>query len=107
MIREVIATGKTVDAAIDLGCEKLGIDRNETDFEVEIIDMQSKGFLGIGAKPAKVRVYIETPDPVVVPEKKAENYKSVFDGIQKKLQKAGVSNTYAYRQFFLDPERLK
>ena len=72
MIREVIATGKTVDAAIDLGCEKLGIDRNETDFEVEIIDMQSKGFLGIGAKPAKVRVYIETPDPVVVPEKKAE-----------------------------------
>ena len=72
MIREVIATGKTVDAAIDLGCEQLGIDRNETDFEVEIIDMQSKGFLGIGAKPAKVRVYIETPDPVVVPEKKAE-----------------------------------
>ena len=72
MIREVIATGKTVDAAIDLGCERLGIDRNETDFEVEIIDMQSKGFLGIGAKPAKVRVYIETPDPVVVPEKKAE-----------------------------------
>lgn len=71
MIREVIATGKTVDAAIDLGCEQLGIDRNETDFEVEIIDMQSKGFLGIGAKPAKVRVYIETPDPVV-PEKKAE-----------------------------------
>ena len=43
----------------------------------------------------------------IVPEKKAENYKSVFDGIQKKLQKAGVSNTYAYRQFFLDPERLK
>ena len=71
MIREVIATGKTVDAAIDLGCEQLGIDRNETDFEVEIIDMQSKGFLGIGAKPAKVRVYIETPDPVV-PEKKVE-----------------------------------
>ena len=71
MIREVIATGKTVDAAIDLGCEQLGIDRNETDFEVEIIDMQSKGFLGIGSKPAKVRVYIETPDPVV-PEKKAE-----------------------------------
>ena len=43
----------------------------------------------------------------IVPEKKADNCKSVFDGIQKKLQKAGVSNTYAYRQFFLDPERLK
>ena len=43
----------------------------------------------------------------VVPEKKVENYKSVFDGIQKKLQKAGVSNTYGYRQFLLDPERLK
>ena len=43
----------------------------------------------------------------IIPEKKAENYKSVFDGIQKKLRKAGVSNTYGYRQFLLDPERLK
>ncbi|MBE6406126.1 MAG: hypothetical protein E7040_08910 [Lentisphaerae bacterium] len=43
----------------------------------------------------------------IVPEKKAENYKSVFEAAQKKLLKAGVSNTYGYRQFFLDPERLQ
>ena len=43
----------------------------------------------------------------VVPENKADNYKSVFDAAQKKLKKAGVSNTYGYRQFFLDPERLQ
>ena len=41
----------------------------------------------------------------VVPENKADNYKSVFEAAQKKLSKAGVSNTYGYRQFFVDPER--
>lgn len=43
----------------------------------------------------------------IVPEKKAENYKSVFDAANKELKKAGENNTYGYRQFFLDPERLK
>ena len=43
----------------------------------------------------------------IVPDAQAEDYKSVFDGIQQKLKKAGRSNTYGYRQFFLDPERLK
>ena len=43
----------------------------------------------------------------VVPENKADNYKSVFDAAQKKLKKAGVSNTFGYRQFFIDPERLQ
>ena len=41
----------------------------------------------------------------VVPENKADNCKSVFEAAQKKLSKAGVSNTYGYRQFFVDPER--
>lgn len=69
MIKEVIATGKNYEQALDLGCQQLGLTRADVDFE--IIDMGSKGFLGLGSKPAKVRVFIEVPDPVVV-EKKAE-----------------------------------
>ena len=61
MLREIIATGRTVDAAIDAGCEQLGLPRDEIDFE--IIDMPHKGFLGLSQSPAKVRVFKEEPDP--------------------------------------------
>mgnify|MGYP001021140175 CR=1 FL=1 len=60
MIREVIATGRTVDAAIDAGCAQLDLSRDEIDFE--IIDMPHKGFLGLSQTPAKVRVFKEEPD---------------------------------------------
>lgn len=65
MIREVIATGRTVDAAIDVGCEELGLPRDEIDFE--IIDMPHKGFLGLSQTPARVRVFKEEPDIEVAP----------------------------------------
>ncbi|HWP50547.1 MAG TPA: RNA-binding cell elongation regulator Jag/EloR [Clostridia bacterium] len=63
MIREIIATGRTVDAAIDAGCEQLGLPRAEIDFE--IIDMPHKGFLGLSQTPAKVRIFKEEPDAEV------------------------------------------
>lgn len=65
MIREVIVTGRTVDTAIDTGCEQLGLSRDEIDFE--IIDMPHKGFLGLSQTPAKVRVFKEMPDPEPAP----------------------------------------
>lgn len=71
MIKEVIATGRTVDAAIDAGCEQIGIARGEIDFE--IIDMPRKGFLGFSQTPAKVRVFKEFPDPVVAPAPAAKS----------------------------------
>lgn len=60
MMKEVIATGKTVDAAIESGCLELGLPREETDFE--IIDMPHKGFLGLTQTPAKVRVFAEVKE---------------------------------------------
>ena len=69
MIKEVIATGKNPEQALDFGCAQLGLTR--ADVEFEILDMGSKGFLGLGSKPAKVRVFIEVPDPKPAPAPKA------------------------------------
>lgn len=60
MIREIIATGRDVNAAIDQGCVELGIEREDAQFE--IIALPKKGFLGLKNYPAKVRVYQELPD---------------------------------------------
>lgn len=60
MLKEVIETGKTVDAAIEAACLKLGYNRE--DCEWEILDLPKKGFLGLKFIPAKVRVSIDIPE---------------------------------------------
>ena len=57
MIREQIETGKTVELAVEAACQKLEISKDDAQYE--ILEMPKKGFLGFGATPAKVRVYIE------------------------------------------------
>ncbi len=66
-------TGKSINEAVDKAHEELGIAYADIDFEV--IEEASKGFLGIGAKPAKIRVTIkEAGDDVkeAKPEPKRE-----------------------------------
>ncbi len=58
MNREIIATGRTVDEALEKAYDQLGVSQGEAQFE--IIDLPKKGFLGLGSSPAKVRVYLET-----------------------------------------------
>ncbi len=65
MIKESIKTGKTVDAALKDACLELGVELSDENVQHEIIELPTKGFLGFGSHPAKVRVYIELPDPVV------------------------------------------
>ncbi|MBD5170120.1 MAG: KH domain-containing protein [Oscillibacter sp.] len=50
-------TGKTEDEAVASALARLGLDRDEV--SVEILERAKKGFLGIGASPAKVRVTYE------------------------------------------------
>lgn len=58
MLREVIETGATVEEALQLACEALGIARADAQFE--ILQMPAKKTLGIfGGSLAKVRVFIE------------------------------------------------
>ncbi|MEG1850362.1 MAG: Jag N-terminal domain-containing protein, partial [Oscillospiraceae bacterium] len=52
MRNEAIATGRTVDAAIEAACAKLGLEREEV--EIEVLDLPHKGgFLGFTNIPAK------------------------------------------------------
>jgi len=50
-------TAKTVDLAVEAALKYLGVVRDDVD--VEIIDAGTKGILGFGAKPAKVKVTVQ------------------------------------------------
>lgn len=60
MVREVIATGKTVALALEAGAAELG--KTPEQVQHEVLDEGKKGLFGIGAAEAKVRVFVpETP----------------------------------------------
>ena len=74
MQKFIETTGETRDAAIESALAQLGLDRD--DVSVEVLDNGKKGFLGIGATPARVRVTYEAPEEAVraaAPAKKAES----------------------------------
>ena len=57
----MIATGKTIDLAIEEALNTLGLSRD--DVSVQVLSTPKAGFLGLGATPAKVEVTYEAPDP--------------------------------------------
>ena len=69
-------TGKNEDEAISKALAQLGLDRD--DVSVEVLERAKSGFLGLGACPAKIRVYYgpeeeeEILPPPPAPEKKPE-----------------------------------
>ena len=60
MEKTLVATGKTIDLAIDAALNQLGLDRDSV--SVQVLAQAKPGFLGIGASPAKVQVTYEAPD---------------------------------------------
>ena len=60
MEKFLIATGKTIDLAIQAALDQLSMDRDSV--SVEVLENAKSGFLGIGAQPAKVKVSYEVPD---------------------------------------------
>ena len=62
MEKTLIASGNTIDEAIDSALTQLGLDRDNV--SVQVIQQAKAGFLGIGKQPAKVQVTYEAPDPV-------------------------------------------
>jgi spoIIIJ-associated protein len=62
-VREVVASGRTVEEAITLALERAGLTRDEA--EIHVLDEGSRGVFGIGAREARVRV---VPRSAVVEE---------------------------------------
>ncbi|MDR3766075.1 MAG: RNA-binding cell elongation regulator Jag/EloR [Butyricicoccus sp.] len=93
MQKSIEMTGATRDIAIEKALEFLHMDRD--DVSVEVLDNGKKGFLGIGATDAKIRVTYEVPDeepvaapapapqpePEKAPEKKPAQTRPVFQDV--------------------------
>ena len=82
MLKEEIGCGRTVEAAIADGAEKLGVDVARIQYEV--LEAPKKGFLGFGETAAKVRVFVE-----IGPEQTAIDY---LNGV---LDAMGMTGTRA------------
>lgn len=69
-MRSIEVTGKTVDIAIFNGLQQLGLSIDEV--KIETLQTETKGILGFGAKPAKVRLTEKPQEEVVIPDFEAE-----------------------------------
>ena len=89
MITEIQATGKTVNDAVEALKVKLCVDTlDEVDWKL-VSAGKKGGLFGIGAQPAKVVAFVETPDPVEEkkPEPKKEAPKAEKKPADKKPEK--------------------
>ena len=73
----VESLGPTVEEAIEAGLARLGRRRDEV--EVEILDRGSRGLLGIGARPARVRLTYHPPAPPPPPPEPPEEPESLAE----------------------------
>ena len=64
-MKEIITSAKTVDEAIEKAVAELAVDRDLIEFE--ILSAPTSGFLGLGAKPARILARYDVKEP-----KKAE-----------------------------------
>ena len=58
-MKTVEASAKTREEAIRLALEELGVEMSDVD-KIEILDEGSRGFLGLGMRPVKVRITVES-----------------------------------------------
>lgn len=65
-MRTIEASGKTIDEAIFKGLKELEVSIDEV--EIDIVQHETKGILGIGAKPAIVKLTEREPEQIVIPD---------------------------------------
>jgi spoIIIJ-associated protein len=82
--------GKDVDEAVELALADLKLTREEVD--IEVLEEPSKGFLGIGSQPAKVRVSKKGTEKESSEEKKAQDDEIIGYGV-KDLRSKSSKNT--------------
>lgn len=83
MAKQIEQTGKSISEAVETAVKKLGVELG--DVEYKVLDEGSKGFLGLGARPAKVLVTVnnsesaeEILEEVNIEEVKEESPRSFF-----------------------------
>ena len=57
--RTIVKSGKSIDDAVEAALKELNVSRD--DVEIEVMQEPSKGFLGLGAKDALVKVTVKAP----------------------------------------------
>ncbi len=72
MIRETICEGSDVEEALEKAKAALGVEDTD-DYDFEVIQREEKKIFGLfGGRPAKVRAFIDIPEPVAKPVKPAK-----------------------------------
>ena len=65
MEKKFIATGKDFDSAVQAALRELGLELENV--SVQLLERAKSGVFGIGARPCKVEVTYEVPDPAPTP----------------------------------------
>lgn len=76
-MNSVETTGKTIEEAVELALTQLGVGADRIEYEV--LEAPSRGFLGFGSKPARVRVQVQKIDPVEVAKEFLRNIFTQMD----------------------------
>jgi len=84
-MKSVEKTAKTVTEAVEAALSELEVTIDQVDYK--IIDVGSKGFLGFGAKPARVVVNIKDSEDDVYENIKDEVKKEIKPEIKKEVEK--------------------
>lgn len=94
---ELVVSGPTIEAAIQAGLAQLGVPREAV--EIEVLDPGSPGFLGIGAREARVRLTVRRPPELpareLAPQQIEEAVAEVVAGL---LTSLGIQATLSIAQ---------
>lgn len=94
-MKQITQEAKTVTEAVEQACVKLGV--GISDVQWEIVDEGSKGFFGIGARPAKVIVTCESlvdeANEILAEMKKAEKKKELVKKAEPKTKPEKAKTT--------------
>ena len=89
-MRSIQATGKSVDAAVFSGLTQLGLSIDEV--SIEIVQRETKGILGIGAKPAIVVLTEKPQEEIIVPDFVKEREHERRDRGERRERREGREN---------------
>jgi spoIIIJ-associated protein len=97
-MNQVEKSAKTVDEAIQLALEELGVNRDEV--EVDILSEGKRGILGVGAEEARVRVKLvqAVPEETIPGAVKEDKIVSIIqDILQTMLSKMGLEASVVHQ----------